>query len=91
MITAYKEAAKDAIQNVKIVSRTVDNFYRLEFGYEIMSDVMNYIKQQQLEVTLQNLEEKGTIEFRIRQNEAETNIEKLKKIDGLKVTFLRTA
>lgn len=52
---------------------------------------MNYIKQQQLEVTLQNLEEKGTIEFRIRQNEAETNIEKLKKIDGLKVTFLRTA
>lgn len=91
MITAYKEAAKDALQNVKIVSRTVDNFYRLEFGYEIMSDVMNYIKQQQLEVTLQNLEEKGTIEFRIRQSEAETNIEKLKKIDGLKVTFLRTA
>ena len=91
LITAYKEAAKDALQNVKLVNRTVDNFYRLEFGYEIMSVVMNFIKQHQLEVTLQTLEEKGTIEFRIRQKEADKIIELLKQIEGLKITFLRTA
>ena len=28
LITAYKEAAKDALQNIKIVNRTVDNFYQ---------------------------------------------------------------
>jgi uncharacterized YigZ family protein len=90
LITAYKEAAKEALQNAKIIERTVDNFYRILFGYEIMSDVMNFIKQHQLEVTLQELEEKGTIEFRIRQSEAESTIENLQKIEGLKIIFLKT-
>lgn len=79
------------MQNAKIVNRTVDNFYQLDFGYEIMSDVMNFIKQHQLEVTSQVLEEKGIIQFRIRQSEANTIIELLEKIEKLKVTFLKTA
>lgn len=91
MITAYKEAAKEALQNSKIVDRTVDNFYQLEFGYEILSDVMNFVKQHQLDIISQVLEEKGTIQFRIRQSEAITIIELLEKIDGLKISFLRTA
>lgn len=91
LITAYKEAAKEALQNAKIIDKTVDNHYRIEFGYEIMSDVMNFIKQHQLEVTLQELEEKGTIEFRVRQSEAENILELLKTIKGLKVTFIKTA
>jgi len=90
LITAYKEAAKEALQNAKIIERTVDNFYQLIFGYEIMSDVMNFIKQNQLEVTIQELEEKGTIEFRIRQSEAEAIIESLHKIEGLTIKFLKT-
>lgn len=90
LITAYKEAAKEALQNAKIIKRTIDNFYQIEFGYEIMSDVMNFIKQQQLEITSQVLEEKGTIQFRIRQSEANELIENLTKIEGLTVQFLRT-
>jgi|GEM_PF-2915262 len=55
-----------------------------------MSDVMNFIKQHQLEVTLQTLEEKGTIEFRIRESEAKNIVTLLDKIEGLKTTFLKT-
>ena len=90
LITAYKEAAKDAILNTTIINRTVDNFYQIVFGYEIMSDVMNFIKKNELEVTSQILEEVGTIQFRIRQSEAENILEQLKKIEGLKINFLRT-
>ncbi len=90
LITAYKEATKEALQNAKIIERTVDNLYRIEFGYEIMSDVMNFIKQHQLEVTLQELEEKGTIDFKIRQSEDENIVKNLLIIEGLKVTFLKT-
>lgn len=90
LITAYKEAAKDALQNAKIIERTVNNFYRIQFGYEIMSDVMNFIKQHQLDVTSQVLEEKGTIQFRIRQSGAKELIENLNKIKGLSVQFLKT-
>lgn len=88
LITAYKEAAKEALTNATIIERTVDDFYRIEFGYEIMSDVMNFIKQHQLEVVNQTLEEKGIIEFRIRQRDAETIVEQLESIDGLQISFL---
>jgi len=90
LITAYREAAKDALNNAKIITRTVDNIYELQFGYEIMSDVMNFIKKNELEVVSQILEEKGIIQFRIKQSESETIIEELKKIKGLKIEFLKT-
>lgn len=90
LITAYKEAAKDALNNAKIINRTVDNMYEIQFSYAIMSDVMNFIKQNQLEVTSQVLEENGVIQFRIRQREAELLIEQFEKIEGLIIKFLRT-
>ncbi|MDG1477212.1 MAG: YigZ family protein [Vicingaceae bacterium] len=90
LITAYRAAAKEAIENAKIINRTVDNFYEIQFGYAIMSEVMNFIKKQDLEVTSQVLEESGTIQFRIRQSEAENIIEQLENIEGLKIQFLKT-
>lgn len=90
LITAYREAAKDAINNAQIINRTVDNVYEIEFGYEIMSDVMNFIKKNELEVISQILEDKGTIQFRIRQSEAENIIEQFEKIETIKLQFLKT-
>jgi uncharacterized YigZ family protein len=90
LITAYRAAARAALENATIINRTVDNIYQIQFGYAIMSDVMNFIKRNKLEVTSQVLEELGTIQFRIRQSEAEQLIEKLGKIKGLKIVFLKT-
>ncbi len=90
LITAYRAAAKDALENAQIINRTVDNVYQIQFGYNIMSDVMNFIKRHELEVISQVLEEQGTIQFRIRQSEAENLIEQLKNIEGLDIEYLRT-
>ena len=90
LITAYILAAKEAIENATIINRTVDNVYEIQFGYNIMSEVMNLIKKQELEVISQTLEETGTIQFRIRQSEAENIMEQLEKIESLKVQFLKT-
>ncbi len=90
LITAYRASARAALENAKIIHRTVDNSYLIQFGYAIMSDVMNFIKRNELKVTSQVLEERGTIQFRIRQSEAENTIEQLEKIEGLKVEFLKT-
>jgi uncharacterized YigZ family protein len=89
LITAYRAAAKVAIENAKIITRTVDNFYEVQFGYDIMSDVMNFIKKNELEVTSQVLKEDGTIQFRIRQSLAESLIQKFEEIEGLKIEFLK--
>lgn len=90
LITAYRAAAREALDNAKILNRTVDNIYQIEFGYDIMSEVMNFIKKQKLEVTSQVLEESGTIQFRIRQSEADNIVEQLEKIEGLKLLYLKT-
>ena len=90
LITAYRAAAKEALENAKIINRTVDNVYQIQFGYDIMSAVMNFVKKNNLEVISQVLEEIGTIQFRIRQSEAENLIEQFGKIESLKIEFLKT-
>jgi len=89
LVTAYKEAAKDALQNATVIQKTVDNYYQLEFGYELMSEVMSFIKQNQLEVINQTMTEKSIIEFRIRQAEAHEIINLLQKIESLKIELLK--
>lgn len=90
LISAYKEAAKSALNNAYIIKKTVDNIYEIQFGYEIMSDVMNFIKQQELLIIKQTLEDTGVIQFQIRQTEAEKIVEQFKKIENLKIKFLKT-
>ncbi|MCB0380977.1 MAG: YigZ family protein [Flavobacteriales bacterium] len=90
LVTAYKEAAADALNNAKIVERTVNNFYQITFDYAIMSEVMNFVKQHDLNVSKQVFENSCLIEFNIRQTEAEFTVQELEKIEGLLVKFLRT-
>jgi uncharacterized YigZ family protein len=90
LITAYKEAARDAINNAKIVKRTVNHFYTIKFDYAAMSDVMNFIKLHNLNVTNQVFENNCSIEFNIRTKEAEQVITEFEKIENVKIEFLRT-
>jgi uncharacterized YigZ family protein len=90
LVTAYKEAAAEALNNAKIVERTVNNFYQITFDYTIMSEVMNFVKQHDLNVSKQVFENSCLIEFNIRQTEAEFTVQELEKIEGLLVKFLRT-
>lgn len=45
LIKAYKEAAADAIANVEIVEKTVDDLIDLTFEYPLLNDVMRVLKQ----------------------------------------------
>lgn len=90
LVTAYKEAAAEALNNAKIIERTVNNFYQITFDYTIMSEVMNFVKQHDLNVSKQVFENSCLIEFNIRQTEAEFTVQELEKIEGLLVKFLRT-
>lgn len=90
LINAYKSATIDAFEQAETIEKTVDNVYELTFGYEIMSDVMNFVKKAKLKVIKQEFEATGLIEFALRQSETEGMLEQIKKIEGLKCNFLRT-
>ncbi len=90
LITAYKEAASDAINNARMIEKTVNNYYKLFFDYPIMSDVMNFIKQHQLDVTNQVFENNCLIEFNVKISEADIIIQQFEEIEGVKIYHLYT-
>ncbi len=90
LINAYKRSTIDALEQAETIEKTVDNVYQLTFGYEIMSDVMNFVKKADLNVIKQEFEAAGLIEFALRQSETDNILEQIKKIEGLKCNFLRT-
>lgn len=90
LVTAYKEAAADALNNAQIINQLVNNFYQVTFDYAVMSEVMNFIKKHDLEVSKQVFEEHCLIEFGIRKTEANSVVNELEKIDDVSVKFLRT-
>lgn len=90
LVTAYKEAATDALNNAEIIEQTVNNFYQITFDYSVMSEVMNFIKKHELNVSKQVFETSCLIEFSIRQNKAGFVVNELEKMKELKIKFVKT-
>ncbi len=90
LVTAYKEAAADALNNAKIIEQRVNNFYQISFDYTVMSEIMNFIKKHELTVSKQIFENSCLIEFSVRQTEAGFVVNELEKMDGLKIEFVKT-
>lgn len=105
LINAYKLSAVDALEQANIIEKTLEDIYQFTFDYSLMSDVMNAIKKNEVEVVEQDFGEIGRIKIAIRQSEVEQTInilksqigkirleeiEEVKKIAGLKIDFLET-
>ncbi|MEM6316261.1 MAG: YigZ family protein [Bacteroidota bacterium] len=105
LINAYKEATIDALKKAEIVEKVVTDIYELQFDYSIMSEVMNAIKRNKLEMVAQDFGNDGKVQIAIRQSEVEATLQRLKAnianihlemvedmepITGLQIQFLRT-
>ena len=91
LIHAYKEATVDAINNGNIVERTVNDFYRINFDYGVMNDVMRIIKEENPNITKQDFNLRCTIEWSARQSEIEKINSRFCKIESVKIEYLYTA
>jgi putative IMPACT (imprinted ancient) family translation regulator len=83
LVSAYKTVAKEVLENATIIEKTVQNFYELYFDYEIMAEVMQVVKQNQLHIEKQVFETTCFIEISIRQKEALHLEGLLEKINNL--------
>ena len=79
LIAAYKEAAANAIEAAKVIEKTVDRHFTIDFPYLVMNDVMRVIKDEQPRITGQEFDNLCTMHLTIREGRAEILIEKLKK------------
>ena len=70
LINAYRSAAQMALENVKIIEKTININYTLTFEYKNMNKVMRIIKEKQLNIVNQVLELNCNIEFSVRKNDS---------------------
>jgi len=71
LISAYRTAAQMALDASEIIEKTIDIHYILSFDYKNMNKVMRVIKEKNLEIISQNMNESCKIEIATRKKNAE--------------------
>jgi uncharacterized YigZ family protein len=83
LIRAYKTAADQAIQNGRIIKKTLQSFYELEFDYELMNEVMKLLHELDVQPYEREFQEKCRFRLGIRKNREEKAREYFLKIPRL--------
>lgn len=76
LIQAYKTTAQMALENSRIIKRTIDEIFRVSFDYPEMNIVMRIIKENNLNILKQDLGLDCKIFISVRKKEAEAIFEK---------------
>jgi uncharacterized YigZ family protein len=90
LINAYRTAAADALQQSKIVVKTVNDIYRISFGYLAMNDIMKLVKEENLNIMEQNFDTSCFVTVSIRQSKTQAVLGKIEKIDSAIANYLNT-
>ena len=85
LITAYKEAAREAILQTEIVEVIVKERFKLHFGYDLMNEVMRIFKEYEPEVISSDMQYTCKFEVEIAKAKSEEFFEKLEKIYGVEI------
>jgi uncharacterized YigZ family protein len=71
LISAYRTSAQMALEFSEIIERTIDVHYIVSFDYKNMNKVMRVIKEKNLEIITQKMNESCEIEIATRKKNAE--------------------
>lgn len=90
LINAYKTATQEALEAATIVEKTVNDVYQIDFEYLAMNDVMRVIKDENLTVLEQQFDNACTMTVEMRKMQVNAFVQKMEKIEGAQITYLRT-
>ncbi|TKC10188.1 YigZ family protein [Pedobacter polaris] len=90
LINAYKTATVEALKENKIITKTVNDIYQINFDYLAMNQVMRIVKDEQLEITTQEFDTNCLIKFEVRKANLNSVLGKLEKVDGIEIKYLAT-
>lgn len=85
LINAYKMAAEEALNAAIVIEKTVNDVYIISFDYGQMNDVMRIIKDDNLTILEQQLDNTCVVKISIRKMQVNRSIGKLEKVEGIKI------
>ncbi|HET8809807.1 MAG TPA: YigZ family protein [Flavobacteriaceae bacterium] len=88
LINAYRTTAKMALEEAKIIEKTIDLSYKISFDYPVMNKVMRIVKEQNLTVVDQILELDCVLFISVRKKDAERIFNMFDAIFGVKIESL---
>ena len=71
LISAYKTTAQMALEEAEIIEKTIDIHFQILFDYKNMNKVMRIIKEKNLTIVSQQMEENCQIEISTRKKNVE--------------------
>lgn len=90
LIAAYKGAAAEAANLAVVIEKTVNDRYEIRFDYLVMNDVMRLVKEEQLQIIEQQFDNECVISFETRTSQLNKVLQKLEKINEIKIKYLGT-
>jgi len=84
LINAYKSATAEAVKNAKIVEKTVNSVFSIEFVHSKMNEVMKIVKEEDLKISHQSFDLTCSFSLEIRNSQVNKVLGKLEKVEGLK-------
>ncbi|MBD1432155.1 YigZ family protein [Sphingobacterium sp. DN00404] len=90
LINAYKTATQEALGAGKIVTKTVNDVYRITFDYLQMNDVMRLVKEENLPILKQEFDNNCSMDVEVRKLLVNQVIQKLDNLDGVHYAYLHT-
>ena len=90
LINAYKSAAQEALCAAEFIEKTVNDQYRLTFDYLQLNEVMKLIKDENISVLSQEMDNSCEFVLEIRQTEVNKLMGALEKIPNLNIKYLNT-
>ncbi len=90
LINAYKKATIEALNENKIITKTVNNVYEIKFDYLAINQVMKIVKEEELHILNQNFDTNCTLTFEVRKANLNIVLNKLENIEGVVIKYLQT-
>ena len=80
LINAYRTSSQIALQNANIITKIIEQHFKLAFDYGLMSDLMNAVKKLDLNIIEQSFEESAYLIISIKKSEVGQQFIKLKAL-----------
>jgi uncharacterized YigZ family protein len=90
LINAYKTAAYEAIINAEIIACTIKNYYRIEFDYSSINNVMKILKDENIDQSDQIFGLDCSINISFRLSATDNILKRFSGIENIKLTIIGT-
>ncbi len=78
LIHAYKEASREALDTAQFIKKYIANTYELTFDYDHMGEIMNVLKELDIEITEKIFESSCKVTILLRLSEENLYLHKFK-------------